>query len=307
MINKGTVLLFFVFLITNSIYSNSKDAKIEKKLDKLFLKGKYEKCYKTALKYNSKFSASNIPEFYISKVHLHNYSSSSNSSQRKYSELKRAAIYSSKLPEDYLDWKSSVKDSLRHFIVINHDSVKVSKSNAKALKFYTKHFKDTLSFYAYYFPDLEKRTKAESNVYLFKSDSLRAALVEFARIQDGITYTYAGEKPETGFDCSGFTKYVYGHIGVDLPHNAHQQSLLEGENKPLDDAKTGDLVFFGSKNESRHYTQHAGIIYSVEGDNIKVVHCVSGGVSIDGKDSSWENYWKDKVLFVKSLSVFEED
>lgn len=120
-------------------------------------------------------------------------------------------------------------------------------------------------------------------------------------MQDGIRYKYAGEKPETGFDCSGFTKYVYSHIGVELPHNAQKQSNLSGNNKTLENARPGDLIFFGAKTEDSHHTIHAGIVHSVYEDDISVIHCVSGGVSIDGRDSSWDRYWKNEVLFVKTL------
>ncbi len=61
------------------------------------------------------------------------------------------------------------------------------------------------------------------------------------------------------------------------------------------------LFFFGWKTEDSYYTIHAGIVYSIYEDDISVIHCVSGGVSIDGKNSSWDRYWKDEILFVKSL------
>jgi hypothetical protein len=60
-------------------------------------------------------------------------------------------------------------------------------------------------------------------------------------------------------------------------------------------------VFFGSWNGNKQSTIHAGIIFDKQGDDITVIHCVSGGVSIEGKDSSWDRYWIDRVLFGISL------
>ncbi len=46
------------------------------------------------------------------------------------------------------------------------------------------------------------------------------AVVAYARQYVGYPYVSTGSSPETGFDCSGFTMYVYGHFGVTLPHSS---------------------------------------------------------------------------------------
>jgi cell wall-associated NlpC family hydrolase len=104
-----------------------------------------------------------------------------------------------------------------------------------------------------------------------------------------------------GFDCSGFVKYVYKSINVELPHNSHLMSELEGTVIPLEEAEPGDLIFFGSRNGKKWRTQHAGIIYEYTEEEPRVIHCVSRGVSIDGNNTSWDSYWKDRILFVKRL------
>lgn len=297
---KHIAILFFVFLIINPL-SAQPDAKIEKKLSKLFDKGKYEKCYNKAVKLNKKNPKSFVPKYYISKVGIHNYSNYDLSKNKRYTNLKSAVRYSVKLPETYDEWKLSIQDSLVAYIYSIYDSTKISRSCKNALKFYSRTYDDTLDFYVFHSPSTQPNEKLTYSLSGSKSDSLRWELIKFAEKQDGIRYSYAGEKPETGFDCSGFTKYVYEHIGIELPHNAQKQSELEGKNITLAEARAGDLVFFGSQNKNSYYTQHAGIIHSVNNGEIKVIHCVSGGVSIDGKQSSWELYWKDKVLFVKTL------
>jgi len=46
--------------------------------------------------------------------------------------------------------------------------------------------------------------------------------VDYASEQVGRPYLYGGSGP-VAYDCSGLTQYVYGQLGVRLPHNAAQQ------------------------------------------------------------------------------------
>jgi cell wall-associated NlpC family hydrolase len=284
-----------------------KDKTINKKLNKIYNKEKYEKCLKKAISYNRKYPQSSVPEYYMSRVNYKFYTSKGKNLNRGFIDLRNAIRYSNSLPDSsYLLWKDTLRDSLRDLIHLNNDTLNSKKIIKKALKFYTENYLDTLDLYYIYYPVEEKVLIGEDLKNFSKLDSIRYSLLSFAKKQEGILYSYAGEKPETGFDCSGFTKYVYSEIGVELPHNAQKQSDIKVGNIDLSDAQPGDLIFFGSQYEEKHYTQHAGIIYSIRDEEVKVIHCVSNGVSIDGNNSSWAHYWKDKVLFVKSLSSFLE-
>src|SRR5215207_2780249 len=46
----------------------------------------------------------------------------------------------------------------------------------------------------------------------------RPRVVAIALRYLGTSYRWAGSSP-SGFDCSGFVMYVYGRIGIGLPHN----------------------------------------------------------------------------------------
>ena len=59
----------------------------------------------------------------------------------------------------------------------------------------------------------------------------------------GVPYVWGGSSPSTGFDCSGFTSYVYAQVGVYLPHHAASQYSM-GTAVPYDQLAPGDLVFF---------------------------------------------------------------
>ncbi len=60
---------------------------------------------------------------------------------------------------------------------------------------------------------------------------------------EGLMYSYGGTSPETGFDCSGFTAWVFGRAGISLPRTAEAQRQAA---TPVSDPQPGDLVFFGS-------------------------------------------------------------
>ena len=78
---------------------------------------------------------------------------------------------------------------------------------------------------------------------LLSNTAGRSSLVEFARRYLGVPYVYGGVSPSTGFDCSGFTRFVFGHFGIALPHQAAQQYAM-GQSIPLGSLQPGDLVFF---------------------------------------------------------------
>ena len=58
----------------------------------------------------------------------------------------------------------------------------------------------------------------------------------------GVPYVWGGDSPD-GFDCSGFTQYVYARHGIRLPRQAADQYQVGGR-VDRDDVQAGDLVFF---------------------------------------------------------------
>ena len=70
-----------------------------------------------------------------------------------------------------------------------------------------------------------------------------ARVVTYARHLLGVRYSYGVTSPRSGFDCSGFTRFVFAHFGVALPHYSVAQFHL-GRRVSRRSLKPGDLVFF---------------------------------------------------------------
>jgi murein DD-endopeptidase len=108
-----------------------------------------------------------------------------------------------------------------------------------------------------------------------------------ARSQLGKPYRNRGASPQTGFDCSGFTRWVYLQHGVTLPRQSLDQ-YLTGEPVKKNELQSGDLVFFDIDKKG---ASHVGI-YSGGGF---FVHSSSPGgrVREDGLD---EAFWQVHYL-----------
>jgi cell wall-associated NlpC family hydrolase len=108
-------------------------------------------------------------------------------------------------------------------------------------------------------------------------------LTNFAKSYLGAKYCYGGSSP-VGFDCSGYTMYVYARFGYKLPHSALSQMSM-GEKVNRGDLDLGDLVFFSTTEPSS--INHVGI-YLGQGD---FIHASSGyqRIKVNSLDESYYN------------------
>lgn len=125
-------------------------------------------------------------------------------------------------------------------------------------------------------------------------------LLEFAKSMLGIRYRSASSSPSRGFDCSGFVNYVFSNFGFKVPRSS-REFAASGESKKLEDAKIGDVILFTGTNSRSRTPGHVGIIYSINGDEVKFIHSSSGhakGVTISSLD---EGFYKKRFLKVVSI------
>ncbi len=117
--------------------------------------------------------------------------------------------------------------------------------------------------------------------------------VDLALSYLGVPYVYGGASPK-GFDCSGFTMYIFSQFGYSLPHSATSQWNSSGEYVERDDLQPGDLVLFCDPSRSNGKAcSHVGI-YIGDGE---FVHASSGSsgkcIRISSLDEDYyDGYYK---------------
>ena len=85
----------------------------------------------------------------------------------------------------------------------------------------------------------------------------------------GVPYVWGGASP-SGFDCSGFSMYVYAKVGVSLPHHAASQYGM-GSPVSKDQLEAGDLVFFNGLGHMGIYIGGGQFIHAPHsGDVVKI-------------------------------------
>lgn len=91
-----------------------------------------------------------------------------------------------------------------------------------------------------------------------KSVLKRQEVVDYALQFVGGRYVYGGANPNSGVDCSGFTRYVLGKsAGVSVSHSSRSQSV-EGQTISYQQARPGDLVFYGKNGRINHVALYMG-------------------------------------------------
>jgi len=126
------------------------------------------------------------------------------------------------------------------------------------------------------------------------SQDQRNDLAFYALSLAGTPYRYGGESPRSGFDCSGFVRYVFRHsLGVRLPRTVRAMSRV-GRPIRLSQLRPGDLVFYNT--EHRRYS-HVGIYLGKH----RFVHSPNSGESV--KVSSLNGYWASHYSGARRLTL----
>lgn len=119
------------------------------------------------------------------------------------------------------------------------------------------------------------------------SDEKFEAMMEEALKYKGDPYVFGGYTPETSFDCSGLTQWVYKKVGYSIPR-VTQDQYEAMDHLSLEKAQPGDLIFFHSTYDAGTYVTHVGIYVGKE----KMYHA---GDPIGYTDLT-EKYWQDHLI-----------
>lgn len=144
------------------------------------------------------------------------------------------------------------------------------------------------SQYDSYLHTIEEKREAEA-AEKARREELRLSIVRNALQYVGNPYVYGGNNPNTGVDCSGFTKYIMANTaGVYLNRTAASQST-QGHAVSAQEARPGDLVFYSNGASVNHVA-----IYIGEG---RVVHASNERVGITTSNM----YYRTPVKIVNVL------
>jgi cell wall-associated NlpC family hydrolase len=125
-------------------------------------------------------------------------------------------------------------------------------------------------------------------------EDVRGQLTSIARQYEGARYKYGSEGPRS-FDCSGFTRFVYAKVGVQLPRRSVDQAQY-GKKVSLDRVASGDLLVL----KKGRKVQHVGIVVEADGEGLWVTHAsTSRGVITENMATS--SYWKPRIRYARRV------
>ena len=119
-------------------------------------------------------------------------------------------------------------------------------------------------------------------------------VAEYAKQYLGCSYVVGGKTPTTGFDCSGFTRYIYLNFGYTLGNTASSQTNV-GKEISRESLQIGDLILF--YNEGKTSIGHTGI-YLGNGDFIHAAN-PQRGVVIDNLNTN--SYYNERFVSARRI------
>lgn len=115
----------------------------------------------------------------------------------------------------------------------------------------------------------------------------------------GLRYRRGGKTPK-GFDCSGFTGYLFSQFGMKLNASSRSQ-YLQGDAVDEGMMRPGDLVFFSGRRGGTKTVGHVGMVVEIHGDGtFSFIHsATSSGITIS---HSLEPYYKSRYMGARRVT-----
>lgn len=144
--------------------------------------------------------------------------------------------------------------------------------------------------------DLDNLEHKRNNLAQSALDYNKENILKNAKQHLGGKYVWGGTHPN-GFDCSGYTQYIYEKEGVKIPRTANAQARV-GKEVSRFNLKKGDLLFFLTDRSRNIPITHVGIYIG----NGNFIHAASKkkGIIITSLDDS-----KYSLLFVKATRIIQ--
>ncbi|HHD75595.1 MAG TPA: NlpC/P60 family protein [Campylobacterales bacterium] len=144
--------------------------------------------------------------------------------------------------------------------------------------------------------DLDQLQQKRNHLTQSAMDYNKENILKNAKRHLGGKYVWGGTHPN-GFDCSGYTQYIYEKEGVKIPRTAYQQSKV-GKEISRYNLKKGDLLFFLTDESRNIPITHVGIYIG----NGKFIHAASKRKGIIITSLNKSKYHK---LFVKATRIIQ--
>ena len=123
------------------------------------------------------------------------------------------------------------------------------------------------------------------------------SIICFAERYLGTKYRSGGTNFK-GFDCSGFTSFVFSNYGITLPHSSRDQAL-KGLPVNFSEIKRGDLVFFKGRSKKRTVVGHVGLVVEKNDSIVRFIHSsYKKGIAYDFVS---QDYYKKRFIGAKRI------
>ncbi len=289
---------FAIFLICSSFSAKAQVRKIDK-LEVLYDQGHYGMVYRHANRLLDipDFDYSYQPEFYKSLAMFRL------SEQDFWMRLHPDGLQQAR--KLYLEVKNSTEGAkvfnahLNHIAALKKDLVdRAADLKSEGRKIEYDELQQIIDLFDH-IPDLDDpsgvtppkvpETNETEEVESIAMTKTREGMIDFAKTQIGVPYLWAGTDPN-GFDCSGFTGYVYKkQYNKDIPRRAEDQYKSSTKIKQKN-AHKGDLVFF----DAGSGISHVGMIVSDRGEPLTMIHASSSqGIIVTNIEES--EYWLKRL------------